>query len=97
MTSRVWFKKAVGFSCTQCGRCCKGKTNVFVNNSEINAISDFLKIPLVNFKQIYMSNESTIKNDPSKSHCIFLKNNKCSIYDVRPTQVFILLLCMYIL
>ena len=33
------------FSCTQCGKCCKGKTLVFINYSEAMTLANYLGYP----------------------------------------------------
>ncbi len=81
-----WFKDAISFSCTSCGKCCKGKTNVYVNPNEIQEISALLNVTENDFKYIYMKDNHSLKSDATGKQCVFLKNNKCSIYASRPTQ-----------
>ena len=33
-----------------------------------------------------MRGDNSLKNDPTDQHCVFLKDNKCSVYEVRPSQ-----------
>ena len=84
-------RSGLSFSCTQCGRCCKGTTNVFINETEAYALADHLNMKLedfiFNFTEPRNSNVSlkTRRVNNSK-HCIFLEGKTCSVYDVRPTQ-----------
>jgi Fe-S-cluster containining protein len=32
------------FSCTECGKCCKGRTNVFVNEMEVSQLAEQLEM-----------------------------------------------------
>lgn len=88
--------RALKFACTQCGKCCHGKTNVFVNSAEIEAIAAHLDLPKFEFSKRYtrpqclgdqesITLKSQIQSN-GKLGCVFLKNNKCSIYSERPTQ-----------
>ena len=88
-----WFDN-LAFSCTQCGKCCKGRTNVYVNDAEIAEIADYLQIKsddeFLN-KYTYQTKQGdqnliSLKSKKEKKECIFLNNKVCSIYDVRPTQ-----------
>jgi len=115
-----WYDKSISFACTSCGKCCtsKNKVKVFLNDSEINQISNYLQISTDHFISYYTDliydnkkkdNHSeevlryiTLKSKgyDGKQHqqqpqqqnrCIFLSSsseniNKCSIYEVRPTQ-----------
>ena len=89
-------KGGLPFSCTQCGRCCKGRTNVFVNEAEVEKISSHLNIEKDDFIYDYTETKEspdglvvslkTISKSASSKQCIFLDNGKCTVYDVRPTQ-----------
>ena len=93
LSSRRWFKDSLAFGCTACGRCCKGKTNVFINSSEGVALAEYLNISLMDFYRRYTYEKETangdllvsLKSSDSSAACVFLKDNKCSVYDVRPT------------
>lgn len=80
----------MSFSCTQCGKCCRGNGNVYVNNAEIKAISNYLNISEDNFRSEYMSTPYTIRNHENFDYCKLFdgKENKCTVYPHRPTQVF---------
>jgi len=67
------------FKCKQCGECCK--IVVKVSNNEINRIKQ-------------QGHKDFLEKDPIKGkgyalkringNCVFLKDNKCEIYEIRP-------------
>jgi Fe-S-cluster containining protein len=83
-------------ACEECGgKCCIGESGyIWVTPIEMQKIANFLNIPLVEFKQkflIKVGYKFSIKEKLlSKDNyaCLFFdeKTNKCTIYDVRPTQ-----------
>ena len=93
---KAWFDKAISFSCTACGKCCKsnGATRVFVNSKEIENIASVMNISVDAVNKEYITtvlgNDGTelnsLKKHSSKNQCVFLDGNKCSIYSARPTQ-----------
>lgn len=93
--SKRWWGDSLSFQCTKCGKCCKGRTNVFVNEKEIHDIASFLDMPKFEFAQQYTEERempddnvlTTLKSKEDGGGCIFLDaNNACTIYSVRPTQ-----------
>jgi Fe-S-cluster containining protein len=96
---KKWFKDSLKFSCTQCGKCCTGKGNVYLNAAEVESMSKFLNINQFQFVSQYTREEETPAGDllvslKSKKNiltnelgCILLnENNQCSVYRARPTQ-----------
>lgn len=93
-------KKGFGFKfdpekCEECGgKCCIGEPgNVFVNQLEMRAIAEFLKINFIDFKTDFLvryDNKYSIKEIVrGESHdCLFfdIETKKCTIYPVRPMQ-----------
>jgi Fe-S-cluster containining protein len=82
-------------ACERCrGRCCNGESgSIFVNSSEIRAISKFLGIEISEFMEEYLvkiSQKFSIREiRPNNNYaCIFYdrEKNRCSIYPVRPHQ-----------
>jgi Fe-S-cluster containining protein len=82
-------------ACKNCaGKCCTGEPgNIWVNKEEIKNIAVFLDLSSEKFVKYYLSKihyryslkELKIRGDYK---CVFFddKNNKCSIYEVRPAQ-----------
>jgi Fe-S-cluster containining protein len=83
-------------ACEECGgKCCIGESGyIWVTPIEMQKIANFLNIPLEEFKQkflIKVGYKFSIKEKLlSKENyaCLFFdeKTNRCTIYDVRPTQ-----------
>jgi len=68
--------------CTKCANCCK-KLKPRILNKDIIRISHRLNLPKNQFIEHYtekIDDEHHLKNLP----CVFLKNNKCLIYEDRP-------------
>jgi Predicted Fe-S-cluster oxidoreductase len=85
-----WYREGLRFECTGCGKCCKGRPGyVWLTIEEMIAIADFLKIP---FDQFTKKNVRQVNGDYSlievgeENACVFLEENKCTIYEVRPKQ-----------
>jgi len=87
---KAWFNGALAFSCTACGKCCRGKTNVFVNTFEIQSIADRLQLSTDEFQSKFTETRAdgtvSLISNPLKTACVFLKGSKCSIYEDRPTK-----------
>lgn len=85
-----WYAKGLQFKCTECGQCCTGSPGfVWVNENEIQQIATFLKLPVDEFSHRYLrrvDGHLSLIELPKTYDCIFLKNKKCQIYPVRPTQ-----------
>ncbi len=74
--------------CLKCMKCCKGEGFVFLKESEIKQISDFLGIKPEVFLEKFCENKMgrvVLKSKPN-SECIFLTKSGCKIYPVRPEQ-----------
>lgn len=89
----VWYEKGLSFQCTECGRCCTGSPGaVWVDKKEIEDIAKFLSITVEELEKTYtrmLGNRKALKEKPPKNgdfDCVFLENNRCSIYPVRPKQ-----------
>ncbi len=85
----VWYKKGLRFTCTGCGACCSKEPGyVWVSPAEIEQISAHLNISQEEFLKRYtrtvfgrVSLKERVNFD-----CVFLKENRCQIYPVRPRQ-----------
>lgn len=87
---KQWYAEGLHFSCTQCGQCCTGAPGyAWVSDEEIEAIANYLHIPLEKFYKRYLryvKDSYALKEDSRNYDCIFLKDKKCQIYPVRPKQ-----------
>ncbi len=85
-----WYQDGLRFECTGCGQCCTGSPGyIWLNHDEILAIAKHLNLDLQTFGDRYLrkvKGRFSLREDPVNFDCVFLKENKCSIYPVRPTQ-----------
>ncbi len=84
-----WYKNGIKFKCTQCGKCCTGGPGyVWVSKEDCMQISKHLGIDIVVFYRNYLKkigSKYSLKEHKNFDY-IFLKDKKCSIYEVRPIQ-----------
>ncbi|MBA3236758.1 MAG: YkgJ family cysteine cluster protein [Parachlamydiaceae bacterium] len=85
-----WFSSGLRFKCTGCGQCCTGAPgHVWVTDDEIASIADYLKMTIDEFRMKYLrlvGDRESLLEDSRTFDCIFLKDKKCKIYPVRPSQ-----------
>lgn len=85
-----FYKNGIRFECQCCGHCCKtGKDYgyVYLSSEECTKIAAFIGVSLKYLKSKYVSKiNKAYQFKQSKEDCPFLKENKCSIYKVRPLQ-----------
>jgi hypothetical protein len=77
------------FECKKCGACCKWEGMVLLTPEDVRRIAEDLSVDKEEFleKQTEKHNTDVIlKNKPNSSSCVFLVDNKCSIWDVKPEQ-----------
>lgn len=86
----AWYAKGLNFKCTECGKCCTGSPGyIWITEKEIAEMADFLKITIKTFSMKYLrrvGNRYSLVERSKNYDCIFLKDKKCSVYPVRPTQ-----------
>jgi uncharacterized protein len=85
-----WYHAGLQFRCTQCGDCCTGAPGfVWVNDDEMRAIADFLKMPLAEFVALHThrTHRGRSLRERVNGDCVFFeKQVGCTIYPVRPGQ-----------
>ena len=89
MEEKRWYKKGLRFGCTSCGKCCTGSPGyVWVTEVEIEAIACHLKMALEQFTAHFVKKVEGRLSLIEKANfdCVFLKDKKCQIYEVRPQQ-----------
>lgn len=88
--SLPWYSEGLKFSCTECGKCCTGSPGfTWVSDEEIHSMANHLRLDIQEFGRKYLrkiGNKYALLEDPKNYDCIFLKENKCSIYHARPKQ-----------
>ena len=81
--------------CKKCGKCCTTTMGPFVFPDDILSICDFLKLKPKVFVIDYCIINTIVINEKriniisircNENGCIFLNNNLCEIYPVRPFQ-----------
>ena len=88
--SEPWYKDGLNFKCTGCGQCCTGAPGyVWVTEEEIAAIAKSLNMSIPQFKKTHthqIDGRTSLVEDPKNYDCVFLKERKCQIYNLRPKQ-----------
>lgn len=89
-TAKKWYAEGLRFECTGCGQCCTGAPGyVWLSEQEIVDIAEYLKMDLTEFATFYLrrvNGRFSLLEKPVTFDCVFLKDKKCEIYPVRPTQ-----------
>ena len=91
MTESDWYKEGLHFKCTECGKCCTGAPGyVWVTREEIASMAAYLKVSIDDFVRKYIRQKdhryALIEMRSRNYDCVFLHDNRCSIYPVRPKQ-----------
>lgn len=85
-----FFDGGLRFGCTQCGHCCAGAPGtVFMNAAESERIARHLGLTREKFLADYaypVDGGHSLREVGDNYACIFFRNERCTIYDVRPTQ-----------
>ncbi len=84
-----FYNDGLKFECTGCGECCKlpaGRVDLLFE--EAKKLSEYLSLRIDYFLETYCdSNEESLQlKDNQQHHCIFLSDDKCTVYEVRPLQ-----------
>lgn len=86
----VWFEEGLRFKCTGCGKCCTGSPGyVYLSKPDVDRMTAHFQIEAPEFLEKYAKREGEfyVLKDRTGSHdCIFLENNRCSVYEARPIQ-----------
>lgn len=91
-TNCLWCSDGVCFTCRMCGSCCGGESGyIWLTDTEKQAIANHLGITKEELEEKYLHNvheKWSIQELPAEQNydCVFLKNARCSIYPVRPSQ-----------
>lgn len=78
------------FACTSCGRCCSGPGEVYFTDEDLENIFTYLQLDrrrrIALKKKLIQFRRKGLNVHSSGKVCLFLKNNQCSVYPVRPMQ-----------
>jgi len=85
-----WFKEGLRFSCTGCGKCCTGSPGyVFLSPKDLALLAEHHHYSEEEFKARYtrmVDDQLCLIDTPGSADCVFLKENRCSVYESRPVQ-----------
>lgn len=85
-----WYAQGLKFQCTQCGKCCTGSPGyTWLSEQDVVTIAKYLQLSIEEFALKYLrlvNGKFALTEKPLSFDCVFLKDKKCQIYPVRPTQ-----------
>ncbi len=85
-----WFNDGLKFKCTGCGQCCTGSPGyVFLSLTDLERLADHFQLSAKDFASQYtkkLNDQYVLLDRPNSSDCSFLKDQKCTVYNARPTQ-----------
>jgi Fe-S-cluster containining protein len=85
-----WFHEGLNFKCTGCGKCCSGSPGyVYLSLSDVERLANHFQISEKEFLQKYtrfIDGTYALLDRMGTEDCLFLKDNKCSVYEARPSQ-----------
>ena len=91
-----WYAEGLAFECARCGNCCAGPGEgyVWVKPADIDAIAEFLNMPVEAFRKQYVRSvlkRFSLVEEPKSKDCCFLEyddegKSMCRIYPIRPIQ-----------
>ena len=90
---KINFKEGIKFECQSSGNCCVSRGSygfVYLSLKDIKRFSIFFNLSIDEFKSKYCQITDgfihLLEKRSFNGKCIFLKNNKCSVYKSRPSQ-----------
>jgi len=85
-----WFSQGLKFQCTGCGKCCTGSPGyVFLSAPDLENLAAHFSLAPEDFAARYtyrVDDKISLIDRPGTSACIFLEDNRCSVYEARPVQ-----------
>ena len=91
--SKIKYKDGIRFECQGSGNCCVSKGSygfVYLSNNDLKRLSKYFNISIKQFKEKYSQITDgfihLIEKKSFNGNCIFLKNNRCTVYKGRPSQ-----------
>ena len=86
-------EKGLQWTCQGSGKCCVSRGEygfVYLDLKDRQRFAKYLKISTQKFTSQYCHKTDDgyfhLKQHKNETECIFLKNNKCGVYQARPTQ-----------
>ncbi|MCO5113499.1 MAG: YkgJ family cysteine cluster protein [Bdellovibrionaceae bacterium] len=90
--SKNFYKKGLHFECQGSGKCCLSRGEygyVYLTKSDAKRMAKVLELTVAEFKKQYCRVTGGVLHliQPEDSiNCVFLQDNRCSVYEGRPTQ-----------
>jgi Fe-S-cluster containining protein len=86
-----WWEQGVRFECQGSGRCCVSRGEfgfVYLTLEDRKRMGKLLKISTGEFTRRYTAKTDGVYHvkDAKGPDCLFLKNNRCEVYEARPVQ-----------
>jgi Fe-S-cluster containining protein len=83
---RLYQEISQDIDCTQCGNCCR-ELKPLLTKKEFKLLANFINMPEDKFVEHYTEVDNTEKKLRLKeTPCSFLKDNKCTVYECRPSD-----------
>jgi uncharacterized protein len=82
---RLYHQVSQDIDCMQCGNCCR-ELKPLLARKEIKSISNFINMPEDKFLEHYTEYNNEKKLQLKGTPCSFLKDNKCMVYECRPSD-----------
>ena len=81
----------IWYQCQRCTNCCKWEGDVVLEEGEVEAIADYLGMPLYEFvKEFTRLRENrmglSLIDKPGSTECIMLDGSDCRLQEVKPVQ-----------
>jgi len=89
---KKWWEEGVRFECQGSGQCCLSRGEygfVYLTLKDRQRLAKHFKIPTRRFTEQYCTKHNgyfCLREESKRSNCMFLLNNKCSVYRARPVQ-----------
>ncbi len=85
-----WFEEGLRFKCTGCGKCCTGSPGyVYLSRMDLERFASYFGLSETEFAKKYtrlVDGQYALLDRAGSDDCLFLKENRCSVYEARPTQ-----------
>jgi Fe-S-cluster containining protein len=85
-----WFQEGLRFQCTGCGKCCTGSPGyVFLSHFDLERLAAHFSLSLEEFAKKYtrlIDGQYALLDRLGSEDCIFLEQNRCTVYEARPIQ-----------
>ncbi len=90
--NKKWWADGIKFECQGSGNCCLSRGEygyVFLTRDDRKNMAEHLKLTTKEFIQKYCDRKNGVyhlKEEATRTECVFLDGKKCGVYQARPTQ-----------